>query len=88
MGSVRVITTIIKFAALAFISVVGLFYIKSANFTPWNVSGARPVDPEAAVDAFAKAFEGQGVELIRSTQFRANRIVSRDNSLLPGRPAA
>ncbi|HEY3834842.1 MAG TPA: amino acid permease [Acidimicrobiia bacterium] len=39
MGSVQVITTILKFAAVAFMSVVGLFYIKSANFTPWNVSG-------------------------------------------------
>jgi basic amino acid/polyamine antiporter, APA family len=38
MGSVQVITTIVKFAALAFMSTVGLFYIKSANFTPWNVS--------------------------------------------------
>jgi basic amino acid/polyamine antiporter, APA family len=39
MGSVQVVTTIIKFVALAFMSIVGLFYIKSANFTPWNVSG-------------------------------------------------
>jgi basic amino acid/polyamine antiporter, APA family len=38
MGSVQVITTIIKFVALAFVAIVGLFYIKSANFTPWNVS--------------------------------------------------
>jgi APA family basic amino acid/polyamine antiporter len=44
MGSVQVITTIIKFVALAFISVVGLFYIKSANFTPWNVSGESAVN--------------------------------------------
>ncbi len=32
-------TTITKFAALVFVSIVGLFYIKSANFHPWNVSG-------------------------------------------------
>jgi len=38
MGSVQMITTIVKFVALAFMSTVGLFYIKSANFTPWNVS--------------------------------------------------
>jgi basic amino acid/polyamine antiporter, APA family len=38
MGSVQAVTTVIKFAALAFISTVGLFFIKSANFTPWNVS--------------------------------------------------
>src|SRR5690348_11802979 len=39
MKSVQVSTTIVKFAALAFMSTVGLFYIDSANFTPWNVSG-------------------------------------------------
>ena len=39
MGSVQVVTTIIKFVALAFMSIVGLFFIKSANYTPWNVSG-------------------------------------------------
>src|SRR5215471_14438337 len=38
MGSVQAVTTVIKFAALAFISTVGLFFISSANFTPWNVS--------------------------------------------------
>ena len=39
MGAIQVITTVLKFAALAFVSVVGLFFIKTANFTPWNVSG-------------------------------------------------
>ena len=39
MGSVQVWTTILKFAALVFMSTVGLFYIHRANFTPWNVSG-------------------------------------------------
>jgi APA family basic amino acid/polyamine antiporter len=34
-----VTTTITKFAALAFMAVVGLFYIDTANFTPFNVSG-------------------------------------------------
>jgi APA family basic amino acid/polyamine antiporter len=38
-----VATTIAKFVALAFVSVVGLFYIKSTNFTPWNVSGTSAV---------------------------------------------
>src|SRR5690242_8126518 len=37
MGSVQVITTVIKFIALAFIAIVGLFYIKAANFVPWNI---------------------------------------------------
>lgn len=39
MGAVQVVTTIIKFAALVFMSVVGIFYIKGANYSPWNVSG-------------------------------------------------
>jgi basic amino acid/polyamine antiporter, APA family len=33
-GSVQVITTVIKFVAVAFIATVGLFYISSGNFTP------------------------------------------------------
>src|SRR5262249_11139902 len=32
------VTSVIKFAVLAFMSTVGLFFISSANFTPWNVS--------------------------------------------------
>src|SRR6478736_2551392 len=43
MGSVQVVTTILKFAALAFMSTVGLFYIQSANYTPWNVSGESAI---------------------------------------------
>jgi APA family basic amino acid/polyamine antiporter len=43
MGSVQVVTTILKFAALAFVAIVGLFYISSANFTPWNVSGESTI---------------------------------------------
>jgi APA family basic amino acid/polyamine antiporter len=38
IGSVQIVTTVVKFVALAFVSIVGLFYIKSANYTPWNVS--------------------------------------------------
>src|SRR6516162_1275318 len=38
MGSVQAVTTVIKFVVLAFISTVGLFFISSANYTPWNVS--------------------------------------------------
>src|SRR5215472_2933066 len=43
MGSIQVVTTVVKFVALAFMSTVGLFYIKSANFTPWNVSGESAI---------------------------------------------
>ncbi len=43
MGAVQVVTTLLKFAALAFMSTVGLFFIKSANYTPWNVSGESAI---------------------------------------------
>jgi APA family basic amino acid/polyamine antiporter len=38
MGSIQVVTTILKFFALLFMSTVGLFFITGANYTPWNVS--------------------------------------------------
>ncbi len=43
MGAFQMITTILKFAALAFMAVVGLFYIKTANFKPWNQSGESAI---------------------------------------------
>jgi APA family basic amino acid/polyamine antiporter len=43
MGSVQVVTTVLKFAALVFMSTVGLFYIESANYSPWNVSGESAI---------------------------------------------
>jgi APA family basic amino acid/polyamine antiporter len=39
MASFQLWTSIIKFIPLAILSTVGLFYISSGNFTPWNVSG-------------------------------------------------
>ena len=43
MGAIQVVTTILKFAALLFVSTVGLFFINTANFTTWNVSGQSAV---------------------------------------------
>ncbi len=43
MGSVQIGTTILKFAALLFMAVVGLFFIDTANYTPWNVSGGSAI---------------------------------------------
>src|SRR3954470_16942998 len=39
MGTVQVVTTVVKFVVLAFMATVGLFFISSANYSPWNVSG-------------------------------------------------
>jgi APA family basic amino acid/polyamine antiporter len=61
MGSVQVVTTVIKFAALAFVSIVGLFFIKSANFTPWNASGESVIDAIGGGMAIA-LFSYLGVE--------------------------
>src|SRR5262252_2630571 len=62
MGSVQLITTILKFVALVFVSIVGLFYIKSANFTPWNISGDSAVSAIGAGMAIA-LFSYLGVEV-------------------------
>src|SRR6185312_10399851 len=61
IGSVQVVTTIIKFVALAFVAIVGLFYIKSANFTPWNVSTESTVSAIGGGMAIA-LFSYLGVE--------------------------
>ena len=39
MGSIQVVTTILKFFAVGFIATVGLFYIDTANYSPFNISG-------------------------------------------------
>jgi basic amino acid/polyamine antiporter, APA family len=39
MGQFQVVTTVLKFLPLALMSTVGLFFIDTAHFTPWNVSG-------------------------------------------------
>src|SRR6266705_2628006 len=62
MGSVQMVTTVLKFAALAFMSTVGLFYIKSANFTPWNISGESAVAAVGGGMAIA-LFSYLGVEV-------------------------
>lgn len=43
MGSVQVVTTVLKFIAVAFMATVGLFFVTSANYHPWNVSGGGTV---------------------------------------------
>src|SRR5690349_7545548 len=62
MGVVQVVTTVLKFVALAFMSTVGLFYISTANFTPWNVSGGSAVTAIGGGMAIA-LFSYLGVEV-------------------------
>jgi APA family basic amino acid/polyamine antiporter len=61
MGSVQVVTSVLKFAALAFMSTVGLFYITGGNFTPWNVSGGSAISAIGGGMALA-LFSYLGVE--------------------------
>jgi basic amino acid/polyamine antiporter, APA family len=61
MGSVQVVTMVVKFAALAFMSTVGLFYISRANFTPWNVSKENTINAIGGGMAIA-LFSYLGVE--------------------------
>jgi basic amino acid/polyamine antiporter, APA family len=43
MGAIQVVTTVLKFFAVGFIAIVGLFYISSANYTPFNISGESTI---------------------------------------------
>src|SRR4030081_2288318 len=61
MGAIQVVTTILKFAALAFVSIVGLFFIKTANYQPFNVSGLGSVQAVGSCMAIA-LFSYLGVE--------------------------
>jgi APA family basic amino acid/polyamine antiporter len=61
MGSVQVATTVVKFLAVGFMATVGLFFIKSANFTPWNVSGESAISAIGGGMAIA-LFSYLGVE--------------------------
>jgi basic amino acid/polyamine antiporter, APA family len=61
MGSFQVVTTYLKYGGLAFMAVVGLFFIESGNFTPWNLSGGNSIN--AIGDGMAIAlFSYLGVE--------------------------
>ncbi len=62
MGAVQVVTTVLKFAGLLFMSTVGLFYISSANFTPWNVSSESAIGAIGGGMAIA-LFSYLGVEV-------------------------
>lgn len=39
MGVFQLWTTVLKFIPLALMSSIGLFFVSTANFTPWNTSG-------------------------------------------------
>jgi APA family basic amino acid/polyamine antiporter len=63
MGSIQVVTTILKFFAVGFIAIVGLFFIDSANYTPFNISGERALSAIGGGMAIA-LFSYVGVEAV------------------------
>jgi basic amino acid/polyamine antiporter, APA family len=77
MGAIQVVTTILKFAALAFMSTVGLFFINTANYTPWNVSGQSVVLAVGSGMAIA-LFSYLGVE---TASVAAGRVKDPDRNV-------
>src|SRR3954451_809561 len=61
IGSVQVWTTVVKFLAVGFMATAALFFIKSRNFTPWNVSAGSAVSAIGGGMAIA-LFSYLGVE--------------------------
>ncbi|GAA5122346.1 amino acid permease [Alloalcanivorax gelatiniphagus] len=43
MGVFQLWTTVFKFIPLALMATVGLFFVSSTNFTPWNISGESDI---------------------------------------------
>jgi len=62
MGSVQVVTTVLKFAALAFMSTVGLFYITGSNLK-FNVHGAGNIVSAIGGGMALALFSYLGVEV-------------------------
>lgn len=52
-GEVQLITTILKLLPLIFVSVVGVFFIKWGNFTPFNRSGGSTIQAITATATMA-----------------------------------
>jgi APA family basic amino acid/polyamine antiporter len=63
MGSIQVVTTVLKFFAVGFVAIVGLFYVDTANYTPFNISGERTITAIGGGMAIA-LFSYVGVEAV------------------------
>ncbi|WP_436777113.1 amino acid permease [Yinghuangia sp. YIM S09857] len=63
MGAFQLITTILKFVPLIFVAVVGLFFIKGANFGPFNASGGDFLDA-LQTSAALVVFAYSGIEAV------------------------
>ena len=64
-GVVQVVTTVVKLVPLLLIAVGGLFFIKSANFGPFNASGTSA----KRTDAAQKATKSDEIDFRHSVEF-------------------
>ncbi|MDI2128733.1 APC family permease, partial [Yinghuangia seranimata] len=56
MGAFQLVTTVLKFAPLLFVAIVGLFFVSSVNFGPFNADGGSVIgalQTSAALVVFA-----------------------------------
>ncbi|MFE3447976.1 amino acid permease [Nonomuraea sp. NPDC059194] len=63
MAAFQVVTTVLKFAPLLFVAVVGLFFVQGANFGPFNATGGNLVAAVSLAGAVA-LFIYSGVESV------------------------
>ncbi len=61
MGAFQVVTTVLKFLPLLLMATLGLFFMTSAHFTPWNISGTSNLSAIGAAMAIC-LFSYLGVE--------------------------
>ncbi len=77
MGSVQVMTTVLKFAALAFMATVGLLFVDRSNYTPWDQSGQGAVAAIGGGMAIA-LFSYLGVE---TAAVAASKVTDPDRNI-------
>jgi APA family basic amino acid/polyamine antiporter len=71
LSAFQVVTTVFKFVPLIFMATVGLFFISTANFTPWNTSGdttSSAIGGAAAICLFS--FLGVEVAAVAASKVR------------------
>jgi APA family basic amino acid/polyamine antiporter len=81
-----VVTTIVKLAVLAFMPAVGLFFISSANSTPWNVSKESAINAIGGGMAIA-LFSYLGVETVAVAVAKVGVLAARTKREALGAPA-
>jgi APA family basic amino acid/polyamine antiporter len=84
LSAFQVVTTVFKFVPLVFMATVGLFFISTANFTPWNTSGdttGSAIGGAAAICLFS--FLGVEVAAVAAAKVR-NPTINVPRSTLGG----